>query len=183
MRGRERLFATLGIWTAFIVVMNNLIERFTRVSADFTGLWPSIPMPSVGADGQANWDAYNQIFSEVQNRSTEIFNQVTTSINQQMATNMGPLIVLALAMILAAVLSTYFVWRNAHLEAEPEAKAVKQAAKTKRSQAQNRVELVLDNLDAGELAELRARLETAETEPASFEDLLARRDSELRLRH
>ena len=178
MRGRERLFATAAIWISFAVIMNNLLDRFTRLNADFTGLWPSFSPPS----GENSWETFQQMMGEAQRVSSQLLSEVTTSMSRQLSDNMGVLVLLSLAVIFAAMMSTIFVWRNAHLEASEPARAVKASGKAKRGAANNRVELVMNNLDDNELAELRSRLE-AESEPVSFEELLMRREAEQRLRH
>jgi hypothetical protein len=38
MREWGRFGATLAIWLTVAISLNNLIERFTRVQADFTGI-------------------------------------------------------------------------------------------------------------------------------------------------
>lgn len=184
MRGRERLFATVAIWGAFAIIMNNLLERFTQVNANFTGLWENGPQIMIGA-GQITpemWDQYNQAIDRVNTIRQQVVNEVTAAMSQQLNANMGPLVLLATILIIAALLSTFFVWRNAHLDAAEPARAVKASGKAKRGEANNRVELVLNNLDDSELAELRSRLEVENEPAASFEELLMQREAEKRLR-
>jgi hypothetical protein len=89
---------------------------------------------------------------------------------------MGPMILLAFIVTLAAVVSTFFIWRNAGAESEPQARKAARADKAKRGEANSRVDVVINTLDEYELAELRNRLETVENEPVSFEELLAQQD-------
>lgn len=183
MRGRERVFATLGIWFAFAVIMNNLLDRFTRLNANFNGLWENGPRVFLGPSfTDEMWTQYNQAIEQANAVRERVVNDVAAAMSQQLDANMGPLVLLATLLILAAVLSTFFVWRNTHLEAAAPARAAKTAGKAKRGAAANRVELVLDTLDETELDELRARLETAESEPASFEELLRQQEVERRAR-
>ena len=171
MRGRERLFATLAIWTAFAVVMNNLMDNFVSMSADFSGLWPPF---SYFDSPVANAD-YNQFSRLMNETATQIVTQVDQIITHQMSINMPILVILALALILAATISTVFVWRYAHLEtdAAQARRAGQPATKSKRG---GRVEQVMKALDEDEIAELRARLVADEEgETVSLEELLATR--------
>ncbi|MBI5667767.1 MAG: hypothetical protein HZC41_07140 [Chloroflexi bacterium] len=183
MRGRERVFATLGIWVAFAVMMNNLLDRFTEVNANFNGLWESGPRVFMGPEMTPEiWEQFNQALDRANAVREQVVADVAAAMSRQLDANMGPLVLLATLLILAAVLSTFFVWRNAHLDAAEPARAVKATGKAKRGAAANRVELVLDTLDETELDELRARLETAESTPASFEELLRQQETERRSR-
>lgn len=183
MRGRERLFATLGIWFAVAVVLNNLLDRFTQINANFNGLWETGPRVVMGpAFTDEMWGEFNQALEQANAVRQQVVTDVTAAMSQQLDANMGPLVLLTLVLIIAAVLSTYFIWRNAHLDAAEPARAAKATGKAKRGAANNRVELVLDTLDETELDELRARLESAESEPASFEDLLRQQETARRAR-
>lgn len=180
---RERLFATAAIWFAFAIVMNNLLERFTRVNANFNGLWENGPRVFMGPEMSSElWAQYNQAIEQANAVRQQVVAEVTAAMSSQLNANMGPLVLLSAILILAAVVSTVFIWRNAHLDAAEPARAAKASGKAKRGAANNRVELVMNNLDDNELAELRSRLE-AENEPTSFEELLMQREAEKRLRH
>ena len=71
MRGRDRLFGTVAIWVAVAIMMNNLLDRFMRVSADFSGLWPPLNFSSYAdippVPGTPNYEVFNQIVGEVGN--------------------------------------------------------------------------------------------------------------------
>lgn len=176
MRGRERLFSTAAIWIAFAVMMNNIFDRFVRVTADFTGLWPIYPVTPGGGFTDVDWDRWQQMVSQAQGIAQDLMSQVIAGINQQFDARMGPMILLAFIVTLAAVVSTFFIWRNAGAESEPQARKVARADKAKRGEANSRVDVVINTLDEYELAELRNRLETVENEPVSFEELLAQQD-------
>lgn len=176
MRGRERLFSTAAIWIAFAVMMSNIFDRFMRVTADFTGLWPTYPVTPFADFTSADWDRWQQMVSDAQRIAQDLMSQVITGLNQQLDARMGPMVLLALAVTLAAAVSTYFVWRHAEAEAEPEARKAARAAKAKRGETGSRVDVVINTLDEYELAELRNRLESVENEPVSFEELLAQQD-------
>lgn len=176
MRGRERLFSTAAIWIAFAVMMNNIFERFMRVTADFTGLWPTYPVSPGGGFTEVDWDRWQQMVSQAQGIAQDLMSQVIAGINQQFDARMGPMILLAFIVTLAAVVSTFFIWRNAGAESEPQARKAARADKAKRGEANSRVDVVINTLDEYELAELRNRLETVENEPVSFEELLAQQD-------
>lgn len=172
MRGRERLFATVAIWAAFAFVMNTLLDRLTIVNANFNGLWPTISDPNIWTNSnfQQIWDAVNQ-------NALNMMAQVNQSINSQLAGNLPILVILSLAMIVAAMASTSFVWHNAHLEPAEASQTQHNANRGSKSKRGGRVERVMDALDEDELAELRARLiDPEEVEAASFEELLAGRE-------
>jgi hypothetical protein len=171
LRGRDRLFATAAIWVTFAFLLNTVVNRFTQVSADFNGLWPNFPFypgPQPGiseADIVRLQDAYDQATQLSQSMMTTVLE----SVRAQMASNTSILVILALALILAATLSTFFVWRNAHLETETASPA--RSSKIKRG---GRVEQVINALDDDEIAELRARLVEADAdETVSLEELLS----------
>jgi hypothetical protein len=185
MRGRDRLFGTVAIWVAVAVMMNNLLDRLLRISADFSGLWPPItftsqmlPDGSVLPGNPASNLTENQII-ELGNRiGSQIVSQ-TNDIVAHQASNIPVMVILTLALILAATLSTYFIWRNAHIEADAPAQN-KRAANVK-SKRGSRVEQVVNALDEDEIAELRARLTAADDgEAIPLETLLAQRDDAYR---
>jgi hypothetical protein len=173
MRGRERLFATAAIWIAFAIVMNNLINTFTRVYADFSGLWPGFNFYGPQAPTtEADFLRLQEMMDQANQLSQMLAAQVNQTIATQLANNIPVLVILSLALILAATLSTYFVWHKAHLEPEAAAKPRRDAnSKVKRG---NRVDLVVNALDEEELAELRARLyDGGEMDAIPLEELLA----------
>jgi hypothetical protein len=176
MRGRERWFATVAIWGTFAFVMAFLIDRFTRVTADFRDLWSNFSYPYGPYGPQPLDENLLAQIRDIQNEAARLSQTLLTEVNQhisaQLAANMPILVILSLALIVAATLSTYFVWQKAHLEPEatPQAKRGGSSAKAKRG---GRAELVMNTLDDDELAELRARLiEAEQVEAVSFEELL-----------
>jgi hypothetical protein len=173
MRGRERLFATAAIWIAFAIVMNNLINTFTHLYADFSGLWPGFNFyGSQAPTTEADFLRLQEMLDQANQLSQTLAAQVNQTIATQMTNNIPVLVILSLALILAATLSTYFVWHKAHLEPEAAAKPSRDAnSKVKRG---NRVDLVVNALDEEELAELRARLyDGGEMDAIPLEELLA----------
>jgi hypothetical protein len=180
MRGRERLVATVAVWIAFAIVMNNIVDRFTRVSAEFTGLWPNMGFYGSQAPvTDADWDRLNQAMDSANQISQSLMNQVNESISAQMTSNMPILVILALALILAATLSTYFIWSKAHLELEAAAPA--RRGSNVKAKHGSRVEQVVNALDEDELDELRARLwEAEQADAVPLEELLAERNQRRR---
>lgn len=148
MRGRERLYATAAIWTAFVIVMNNLLDRFIRVSADFSGLWP--PLTYYG-EIPANNPTVDELNALINQTGIQIVQQVDYIVARHMATYIPAMVLLILMLILAATLSTFFVWRNAYREAAA-------PARHEKTKGSSRVDLLVNTLDDGELADLRARL-------------------------
>jgi hypothetical protein len=184
MRGRDRLFGTVAIWVAVAIMMNNLLDRFIRVTADFSGLWPPLNVmyqsypdaPPLPGASNLTVDQLNEVVNRV---GPQIISQVNDMVARQMATNIPIMVILALALLLAATLSTFFIWRHAHLESDAPAQA-KRAANVK-SKRGSRVEQVVNALDEDEIAELRARLRDADEEDAvPLETLLGARDESYR---
>ena len=176
MRGRDRLFGTAAVWVAVAIMMNNLLDRFIRVTADFSGLWPPLNFSSYAdippVPGTPNYETFNQIVNEV---GAQILTQTNDIVARQMSTNIPIMVILALALLLAATLSTFFIWRHAHLEAESSAQD--RRATTVKTKRGSRVEQVVNALDEDEIAELRTRLIAAdEGEAVPLEALLAARD-------
>jgi hypothetical protein len=180
MRGRDRLFGTVAIWAAVAVMMNNLLDRFIRITADFSGLWPPLQItyqtfPDLPPLPDPNNITAQQLNEVINRTGPQIIEQANEVVARQMAANMPIMVILALALILAATLSTYFVWRHAHLEADAPAQAKRAATvKTKRG---SRVEQVVNALNDEEISELRARLSNADEEDAvPLEALLTARE-------
>jgi hypothetical protein len=175
MSGRDRLFGTVAIWIAVAVMMNNLMDRFIRITADFSGLWP--PMNFSGEFSPEQFDVMNQI-TETGNRvGIQIFGEVNDIVARQMSTNMPIFVVLALALIVAATLSTYFVWRNAHLDTDKVSQSRHAQGAARKSKRGSRVDQVVNALDEDELAELSLRLVSENhTESVSLEELLTSRE-------
>ncbi len=185
MRGRDRLFGTVAIWVAVAIMMNNLLDRFLRITADFSGLWPPLNFTyQMSPDGSVL--PGNPISSLSESQLNEIVNRVgsqiisqTNDIVARQAGNIPVFVILALALILAATLSTYFIWRHAHVEADAPAQAKRPAnAKSKRG---SRVEQVVNALDEDEIAELRARLgDVHDDDAVPLEVLLGTQDEAYR---
>jgi len=168
MRGRDRLFATVTIWIAFAIVMSNMLDRFTQVVTDFSGLWP--PLTFYGDTSNPTYDQINELINRT---GSQIVSQVDQVVARQMAASMPILVILSLALILAATLSTYFVWRNAHLDVESSGQTRRAGQATAKSKRGSRVEQVVNALNDDEIAELRARLVSEDgAEPVPLEQLL-----------
>jgi hypothetical protein len=188
MRGRDRLFGTVAIWAAVAIMMNNLMDRFLRITADFSGLWPplqytyTLPDASFPPPDTIPNLTVDQLNEVVNRTGPQIVSQVNDIVARQMASSIPIMVILALALILAAILSTYFVWRHAHLEAAVPAPVRRGAsAANVKSKRGSRVEQVVNALDDDEIAELRARLhEVDEDDAVPLETLLAARDESYR---
>ncbi|MBL8153844.1 MAG: hypothetical protein JNM70_06635 [Anaerolineae bacterium] len=162
MRDWGRFFATAVVWIAVVTMLNNLAGELTRVSLDFTGVWPTLDYNSP--------EQYLDALPQVNQAVMSTINQATATINNQMASNMPALVILAALLIVGAALSTFFIWRSAGpVEAAAPMRAAAPAIKSKRG---NRVNQMLDSLTDAELDELRARLDDDE---AALGDLIDRR--------
>ncbi len=151
MNQRDRLWSTVIIWGVFIFLAILVFDRFLVIPADFTGLWPN--------DGNAypitrNLTQLNQVIAAARDASPAILAQVQQTIHTQLALRVPLVAAVSSLLLIVATLATYFIWRNAGLEAYL-AREIVQAEKTKR---RSRIEQFMEDLDAEELAQLRTRL-------------------------
>lgn len=163
MRDWGRLFATAVVWIAVAAMLNNLTSALTRFNVDFTGVWPTIDYSSP--------QQFTDVLPQVNQAAMNIINQATTTINNQMVSNVPALVVIAALLIVGAALSTFFIWRTAGPveAAAPMRAAANPAIKSKRG---SRINQMLDSLTDVELDELRTRLGDDE---AALGDLIDRR--------
>lgn len=151
MSQRDRYWTTLIIWILFAIAFLIVFDRVLMLQADFTGLWPNQPMGYVMAQDAAT---LSEAIAGAQDAAPSILPAVQESLRVQLAQRMPLAAALGAALILAATLCTFFIWRNAGLEAYLAREAVS-AEKTKR---RSRIEMFIDELDTDELDQLRARL-------------------------
>jgi hypothetical protein len=163
MRDWGRFFTTAVIWFAVVTILSNLTGELTRVSLDFSGIWPALDYSSP--------EQYLDALPQINQAVMSTINQASTVINNQMASNMPALVILAALLILGAVLSTFFIWRSAG-PVEAAAPMRTAAATAIKSKHGSRVNQMLDSLTDAELDELRARLGDDE---AALGDLINRR--------
>jgi hypothetical protein len=152
MNQRDRYWTTLIIWLAFTILMIIVFDRVLLVQADFTGLFP--PEQTYQYPLAQDAETLNQVLAAARDASPALLAQVQQSIHDQIAQRLPLVMALAVAFIAAATLCTWFVWRNAGLEAYL-AREVVQAEKVKR---RSRIEQFMEDLDSDELDQLRTRL-------------------------
>jgi hypothetical protein len=153
MSQRDRLIATVIIWSVFIFLTIAMLDRVLMLRADFSGLWPD--NSGMFSDYMAQEaEDLRQMLDSAREASPAILAQVQEDIRVQLATRMPVALGISVLLMLAAVASTFFVWRNAGVEAYLAREAV-QAEKVKR---RSRIEQFMDDLDADEMAQLRSRL-------------------------
>ena len=151
MNQRDRLATTLIIWLIFILLAIFAMDRVLAVQADFAGLWP----PQTGAWPLAqDAEHLNQAIATAQEASPALLAQVQQSIQHQLAQRVPVALALVTMFIAAATACTWFIWRNAGVEAYLAREAV-QAEKAKR---RSRIEQFMEDLDTDELEQLRSRL-------------------------
>jgi len=168
MKHRDRQLATLIIWGVFLFLMIFITDRLLMVRADFLGMWPQ---PS-GYPSAQTVEEINQMAEAALEASKTVLPQVQQFIREQMAARMPIAAVVAFLLTAAATISTYFVWRNAGLEADLAYKLVN-AEKVKR---RSRIEQFMDELAPDELVELRTRLtDDMSDESKSLGDLVGKR--------
>lgn len=151
MNQRDRLMTTLIIWTVFILLAVFAMDRVLAVQADFAGLWPQQTGVWPLAQDAAQ---LNQAILAAQEASPALLAQVQQSIQDQLAQRVPVALVLVTIFITAATACTWFIWRNAGVEAYLAREAV-QAEKAKR---RSRIEQFMEDLDTDELEQLRSRL-------------------------
>lgn len=150
MNQRDRYWASLIIWGSFTILILLLFDRGLMVTADFAGLWPQ----SSGFPQAQDAEQLSQVISVAQQALPDVLARVQENIHAELATRVPIVIVSSLMLILAATVCTYFVWRNAGLEAYL-AREVVQAEKAKR---RSRIEQFMEDLDPDEVDQLRTRL-------------------------
>ena len=150
MNQRDRQWATVIIWIAFIILLLLTFDRGLIVTADFHGMWPTQSVYPMSQDA----GELRQIIDSARAASPEIMGRVQESIRAELALRVPFVIGLSILLVAAATACTYFVWRNAGLEAYL-ARAVVQGEKAKR---RNRIEQFMDDLAPDEMEQLRSRL-------------------------
>jgi hypothetical protein len=153
MNQRDRLLTTAIIWVVFIFLAMLVFDRVLIIPLDFKGLWPE----------QATFYTYpvaqdieqlTQVMSAARDATPALLAQAQADIQVQLAQRVPIVAAVSAILMFAAVFATYFIWRNAGLEAYL-AREVIQAEKTKR---RSRIEQFMDDLDADEISQLRTRL-------------------------
>lgn len=152
MNQRDRQWTTVIIWTVFIVLLLLTFDRGLMVTADFQGLWPQ--PPSYIYPQAQDAQQLQQIVENARAASPEILARVQEQIRAELALRVPFVIGLSLLLVAAATACTYFVWRNAGLEAYL-ARIVVQGEKAKR---RNRIEQFVEDLAPDEVEQLRSRL-------------------------
>lgn len=150
MNQRDRYWATAVIWLVFIVLFYLVLDRGLLITADFAGLWPPAPAFPQAQDAEQ----LRQVIDSAQQALPDVLARVQNDIQRELALRMPFVVVSSLLLVAAATICTYFVWRNAGLEAYL-AREVVQSEKAKR---RSRIEQFMEDLDSDELDQLRARL-------------------------
>ncbi len=162
MNQRDRLWTTAIIWGIFIFLILLTWTVMLSVPADFTGLWPPgeyvYPAPAQDAE------TLNAIIEAAREAGPQVFARVQDEIRAQFALRIPLTLALSAMYVFAATVATFFIWRNAGLEAYLAREAV-QAEKVKR---RSRIEQFMEDLDPDELVQLRARLEDDEAKASRF---------------
>ncbi|MAS38086.1 MAG: hypothetical protein CL610_29085 [Anaerolineaceae bacterium] len=151
MKQADRQLTTLIIWSVFFILVLFTYDRLMYIPADLTGLWPQMaPVFPQAEDAET----LSQIIAAAREASPAILDHVQATIREQMALRVPLATAMTAMYALAATLCTWFIWRNAGVEAYLAREAV-QAEKAKR---RSRIEQFMEDLDADELDQLRARL-------------------------
>ncbi len=150
MSQRDRQWTTFFIWLAFLIAILLVWDRVLVVPVDFTGLWPQVQNYPFATDAEQ----LRQIVEAAQQASPEVMARVQATIQAELAWRVPFVIALSAMLIATATACTYFVWRNAGLEAYLAREAVQSAKQKRRS----RIEHFVEDLDIDELDQLRERL-------------------------
>jgi hypothetical protein len=163
MNQRDRYWTTIIIWVAFVIAFLLVFDRVLMIQADFIGMWPEQPMGFMMAQDA---EALKQAVASAQQAGPAILAQVQESMRVQIAQRFPLVAALGAALILAATFCTYFVWRNAGLEAY----LAREAVNTEKVKRRSRIEMFVEELDTDELDQLRSRLgdEAAPAQAAKF---------------
>jgi hypothetical protein len=151
MNQRDRIWTTVIIWVVFILIAMLVFDRVLIIPVDFQGLWP--PQRTMYPMAQ-DMNQLSEVIAAAREAGPAIFAQVQQNIHNEVAVRLPVVSILSALLLFVATASTYFIWRNAGLEAYL-AREIVQAEKVKR---RSRIEQFMDDLDAEELAQLRTRL-------------------------
>jgi hypothetical protein len=156
MSQRDRQWATVIIWGVFMVLMGIILSQLLLFRADFAGLYPPQTLNVIAQFGMPSQtlEELQQALAFAQNAREGVMENVRLSIQGQMAQRLPIAAVLTLLLTLAATISTWFVWRNAGLEAHLALRML-DIEKAKR---RSRIDTFVEDLRESELVELRARL-------------------------
>jgi len=160
MNQRDRYWTTAFIWFGFMIAFLLVFDRVLMIQADFSGMWPQQQLGYMLAQDA---ETLNQAIAGAQQAAPAILANVQESVRIQIAQRMPFVVGLGALLILAATLCTYFVWRNAGLEAY----LAREAVSTEKVKRRSRIEQFVEELDTDELDQLRTRL--------GDEDAVARR--------
>jgi hypothetical protein len=158
MNQRDRIWTTLIIWVVFIFIAMLVFDRVLIIPADFQGLWPQ---QSMNYPMTQDINQLSEVFATARDAAPAIAAQVQQAIHNQLAMRVPVVSIISAVLLFVATVATYFIWRNAGLEAYL-AREIVQAEKVKR---RSRIEQFMDDLDSDELAQLRTRL-TGDTSDA-----------------
>ncbi|MBZ0286955.1 MAG: hypothetical protein K8I30_05030 [Anaerolineae bacterium] len=153
MNQRDRLLTTAIIWVVFIFLALLVFDRVLIIPLDFKGLWPEQTSVYTYPLTQ-DIEQLTQIMSAARDATPALLAQAQADIQMQLAQRVPIVAAVSAMLMFAAAFSTYFIWRNAGLEAYL-AREVVQAEKTKR---RSRIEQFIDDLDSDEITQLRTRL-------------------------
>lgn len=157
MNQRDRIWTTVIIWVVFIFIATLVFDRVLMIPVDFQGLWPQQSMIYPMTQDINN---LNEVMAAAREAGPAIFAQVQQAIHNELAVRVPVASIVSAMLLFVATIATYFIWRNAGLEAYL-AREIVQAEKVKR---RSRIEQFMDDLDAEEMAQLRTRLTGDNTE-------------------
>ncbi len=153
MNVRDRQMATAVIWLILFAALAVIVPRLLAVQIDYAPLWEG-PPPMFGG-GVVDANLIETAVMTAQERLPSVLAEAQTSIRAAMAVRVPLAAAISLVLIAATALATWFVWRQAGLEARLAADLIAFEKAKRRS----RVETFVDDLDAEELDILRQRIE------------------------
>ncbi len=108
VRRQERLIATLLVWIATLFALLAVLERFTRPILDIQNNWYYVSSVVTSQ----NPEEANQAINSIQEISNNIYFQTQQFANSELLTYSPAVLVVGAALLIAATLSTMFIWRS-----------------------------------------------------------------------
>jgi len=108
VRRQERLIATLLVWIATLLALSAILERLLRPNLDMQNNWYYYAPVVTGE----NAEEASQAISRIQDISSSVYYQIQQFAHSELLQYSPAILFVSAAILLAAVLSTVFIWRS-----------------------------------------------------------------------